>query len=171
MLLLPRTCRANFCAAKLTSFVAFEQLKMPTPRPPLRSRAARSPSAARSRASSHDAARSRPSSRTIGSTSLPLPTLNARTPLPGRSARSTDFNNLSWSETHGKRGGEASVDVRGQARNRDDLLVGAAAGSVHVFVLSGMTWLHQARLTPACEVAGQGRRRSRIRFSRADRPR
>ena len=34
ILLLPRTTRANFCAMKFISFVAFEQLKRPNDEPP-----------------------------------------------------------------------------------------------------------------------------------------
>src|SRR6266498_5524806 len=59
----------NFCATKFISFVALEQLNRPTPSPPFRSRAARRPAAARSRASSQVAARSAPFSRTNGSVS------------------------------------------------------------------------------------------------------
>src|SRR3954451_24317433 len=55
MLLLPRTCRTNFCATKFISLDALEQLDVPTPPPGLRSDAPPSPVAARSRASSHDA--------------------------------------------------------------------------------------------------------------------
>src|SRR5919201_6637304 len=71
----------NFCDAKFISFEAFEQLNRPTPSPPFRSTAARSPAAARSRASSHVALRRLPSSRTIGSVSRDCPSV---TPLPPR---------------------------------------------------------------------------------------
>jgi hypothetical protein len=47
------TTRANFCAMKFISFVAFEQLKSPNVCGPLRVTAARKPSAARLSASSH----------------------------------------------------------------------------------------------------------------------
>src|SRR6059036_631494 len=63
----------NFCATKFISFVAFEQLNRPTPSPPFRSRAARMPAEARSRASSQVAARSAPFSRTNGSVSRVRP--------------------------------------------------------------------------------------------------
>src|SRR6266508_2436184 len=63
----------NFCATKFISFVALEQLHRPTPSPPFRSRAARSPAAARSRASSQVVARSAPFSRTNGSVSRVRP--------------------------------------------------------------------------------------------------
>ena len=57
MLLLPSTTRANFWAAKLTSLVAFEQLKRPNVVGPCASIAARKPVAARSSASSQVAGR------------------------------------------------------------------------------------------------------------------
>src|SRR3954464_8973018 len=60
MLLLPRTARLNFCAAKLTSLVAFEQLKVPNVVGPCAAFAALNPAAARSSASSHVAGRSSP---------------------------------------------------------------------------------------------------------------
>src|SRR5678815_1441861 len=65
-LLLPKTCRANFDARKLTSFVDLEQLNIPVAVRPFLARLRRNPSAARSRASSQDAGRSRPLSRTRG---------------------------------------------------------------------------------------------------------
>src|SRR3954468_20843807 len=68
----------NFCAAKFISFVAFEQLNMPTPFPPFRSCAARSPSAARSSASDQVAVRRAPFSRTSGSVRRTWPFLIAR---------------------------------------------------------------------------------------------
>ena len=64
-----RTTRENFCAAKLSSFVAFEQLKRPGHRA-LRPRAFRKPAAARSSASSQLASLSSPPSRTSGCVSL-----------------------------------------------------------------------------------------------------
>src|SRR4051812_3103751 len=71
MLLLPRTCRESFWAAKLTSLVAFEQLKTPMggrSAPGREARAARKPATVRSSASSHVAGRSSPPfvSRTRG---------------------------------------------------------------------------------------------------------
>src|SRR5207253_8940607 len=72
MLLLPRTTRESFCAAKLTSLVAFEQLKIPigarsAPAARLASAAWR-PATVRSSASSQVAGRSSPPfvSRTRG---------------------------------------------------------------------------------------------------------
>src|SRR3990172_6813015 len=65
----------NFWATKFISFVAFEQLNRPTPQPGLRSEAARSPAAARSRASSQVAVCRAPSVRTIGSVSRTSPFL------------------------------------------------------------------------------------------------
>src|SRR5438874_3218804 len=53
MLLLPSTARLNFCAAKLTSLVAFEQLKTPNVVGPWAALAALNPSTVRWRASSH----------------------------------------------------------------------------------------------------------------------
>src|SRR3954451_6627924 len=61
MLLLPRTWRESFWAAKLTSLVAFEQLKTPMgarSAPGREARAARKPATVRSSASSHVAGRS-----------------------------------------------------------------------------------------------------------------
>src|SRR3989304_510669 len=66
MLLLPRTTRANFCAMKFISLVAFEQLKRPNDEPPCRETAASNPRAARAIASSQLARRSAPFSRTRG---------------------------------------------------------------------------------------------------------
>src|SRR4029078_6680640 len=66
MLLLPKTCRANFDARKLTSLVDFEQLKIPVVGRPWVSRLLRNPSAARSSASSQEAGRRTPLSRTSG---------------------------------------------------------------------------------------------------------
>src|SRR6185369_8949877 len=68
MLLLPRTVRLNFCAAKLTSLVALLQLKVPNVVEPCAAFAARNPSTVRSSASSHVAGRSSPPfvSRTRG---------------------------------------------------------------------------------------------------------
>src|SRR2546430_5908392 len=63
-LFVPSTTRANFCVAKFSSFVAFEQLKSPVIAPS--SSALRKPAAARSSASSQLASRSAPSSRTSG---------------------------------------------------------------------------------------------------------
>src|SRR5919197_1509415 len=74
----------NFCDAKFISFEAFEQLNRPTPSPPFRSTAARSPAAARSRASSHVAIRRVPLSRTIGSVSRDCPYVMRRFLLTGR---------------------------------------------------------------------------------------
>src|ERR1700748_3770057 len=51
-LLLPNTCRAIFDARKFTSFVDFEQLKIPVAVRPVSRKFRRKPSAARSRASS-----------------------------------------------------------------------------------------------------------------------
>ena len=65
-LLLPKTARANFDARKFTSFVDFEQLKIPVAVLPFFSRLRRNPSAARSRASSQEAGRRTPLSRTKG---------------------------------------------------------------------------------------------------------
>src|SRR5258708_23289001 len=48
MLLLPSTVRLNFCAAKLTSLVAFEQLKVPNVVEPCAALAAPNPSTVRS---------------------------------------------------------------------------------------------------------------------------
>src|ERR1700704_6418202 len=68
MLLLPSTARENFCAAKLTSLVAFEQLKTPNVAGPCAAFAAWNPATVRSRASSQLAGRSDPplESRTRG---------------------------------------------------------------------------------------------------------
>src|SRR5262249_47484343 len=63
-----KTTRANFCVAKFSSFVAFEQEKTPV-RAPAPS-ALRKPAAARSSASSQLASRSSPFSRTRGVVSL-----------------------------------------------------------------------------------------------------
>src|SRR3954465_7204140 len=60
MLLLPSTARLNFCAAKLTSLVAFEQLKTPKVVGPWAAPAAWNPSTVRLRASSHVAGRNSP---------------------------------------------------------------------------------------------------------------
>lgn len=65
-LLLPKTARANFDARKFTSFVDFEQLKIPVAVRPCWARLRRNPSAARSRASSQEAGRRTPLSRTKG---------------------------------------------------------------------------------------------------------
>src|SRR5262249_5974702 len=65
-LLLPKTWRAIFDARKLTSLVDLEQLKIPAAYLPVRSRLRRNPSAARSRASSHEVGRSAPFTRTSG---------------------------------------------------------------------------------------------------------
>jgi branched-chain amino acid aminotransferase len=70
MLLLPATTRANFCAVKLTSFVAFEQLNMPNVFVASRERASAIAAVARSRASSQLAGRNAPPSRTSGSVNL-----------------------------------------------------------------------------------------------------
>src|SRR5258708_8088515 len=71
MLLLPRTCRESFWAAKLTSLVAFEQLKIPIggrSAPGREASAVCTPATVRSSASSHVAGRSSPPfvSRTRG---------------------------------------------------------------------------------------------------------
>jgi hypothetical protein len=66
MLLFPNATRANFPAMKFTSFVAFEQLKIPIEFAPRVARFRRKPSAATSNASSHVASRSLPFSRTSG---------------------------------------------------------------------------------------------------------
>ena len=60
MLLLPRTARLNFCAAKLTSLVALLQLKMPNVDGPWAAFAVLNPATVRSSASSHVAGRSSP---------------------------------------------------------------------------------------------------------------
>src|SRR6185503_2898232 len=72
MLLLPRIVRLNFCAAKLTSLVAFEQLKVPNVVGPWAALAAWNPATVRASASSHDAGRRSPPfvSRTRGWVSL-----------------------------------------------------------------------------------------------------
>src|SRR5262245_5639660 len=67
MLLVPNATRASFCARKFTSFVDFEQLKMPSASGPCASMLRRNPSAARSSASSQLAGRRTPSTRTSGS--------------------------------------------------------------------------------------------------------
>src|SRR3954467_2667310 len=64
MLLLPNATRASFAAMKFTSFVAFEQLKIPSEFSPFASRFRRKPLAATSSASSHVASRRLPLSRT-----------------------------------------------------------------------------------------------------------
>jgi hypothetical protein len=71
MLLLPRTVRENFCAAKFTSLVALEQLNNPNVVGPCCSPAARRPATVRASASSQVAGRRvpaspRPPSRTSG---------------------------------------------------------------------------------------------------------
>src|SRR5258708_1014256 len=66
MLLLPNATRASLPARKFTSFVAFEQLKIPSEFAPRAARFRRNPSAAASRASFHDALRRTPFSRTSG---------------------------------------------------------------------------------------------------------
>src|SRR4029079_10209703 len=66
ILLLPKTCRANFDARKLTSLVDFEQLKIPVVWRPWVAKDFRNPSAARSRASPQEAGRRTPLSRTSG---------------------------------------------------------------------------------------------------------
>jgi hypothetical protein len=58
--------RESFCAMKFTSFVDFEQLKVPSEFGPRASMFRLKPSAARSSASSQVAGRSTPWSRTIG---------------------------------------------------------------------------------------------------------
>src|SRR4029078_10078330 len=65
-LLFPNTDRANFDARKLSSLVAFEQLKIPVAVRPCLDRLRWNPSAARSSASSHDSGHSTPLSRTKG---------------------------------------------------------------------------------------------------------
>src|SRR3954471_10337810 len=65
-LLLPNATLASFPAMKLTSFVALEQLKMPSESGPFVFRFRRNPSAARSSASSQLASRRVPFSRTSG---------------------------------------------------------------------------------------------------------
>src|SRR4051812_18493169 len=67
MLLVPNATRASFCARKFTSFVDFEQLKMPRASDPCASMLRRNPSAARSSASSQLVGRSAPFTRTRGS--------------------------------------------------------------------------------------------------------
>src|SRR3954447_17947993 len=69
MLFVPIATRVNFCAMKLTSFVALEQLSIPYVLGPCASTARRKPEAARSRASSQLAVRRTPLSRTSGSVS------------------------------------------------------------------------------------------------------
>src|SRR3954462_9569843 len=54
-LLLPNATRASLPATKLTSFVAFEQLKIPSAFDPCAARLRRNPSAAASSASFHEA--------------------------------------------------------------------------------------------------------------------
>jgi hypothetical protein len=71
MLFDPITERTNFCARKLTSFEAFEQLNIPNERVVSVAFARPSPAAATSSASSQLAGRSDPFSRTIGSVSRP----------------------------------------------------------------------------------------------------
>jgi hypothetical protein len=71
MLFDPITERTNFCAKKLTSFEAFEQLNIPNERVVSCFRARDKPAAAKSSASSQLAGRSAPFSRTIGSVSRP----------------------------------------------------------------------------------------------------
>lgn len=66
MLCVPKTTRASFCAAKFTSFVDFEQEKMPVEFGPRAAMFRRNPSAAASRATSHDTGVRTPFSRTIG---------------------------------------------------------------------------------------------------------
>src|SRR5687768_14998078 len=66
MLLLPNATRASLPARKFTSFVAFEQLKIPREFGPRASRFRRNPAAATSSASSHVAARNPPLSRISG---------------------------------------------------------------------------------------------------------
>jgi hypothetical protein len=68
MLLLPSTARLNFCAAKLTSLVAFEHEKVPNVSGPWAAFAAAKPATTRVRASSQLAGRSGASfeSRTRG---------------------------------------------------------------------------------------------------------
>src|SRR3989442_11594364 len=88
MLLLPSTWRMNFWATKFTSFVAFEQLNRPTPWPPFRSVAARSPPAARSSASSQLVSRRTPLSLTRGSVSRDCPLLMASSDRLSRPDRS-----------------------------------------------------------------------------------
>ena len=82
MLLLPMTARANFCARKFTSFVAFEQLNIPNERVASCVRARDRPAAAKSSASSQLAGRSVPFSRTSGSVSRPRYFANQSPPLP-----------------------------------------------------------------------------------------
>ena len=60
---LRKAMRASFCARKFTSFVDFEQLKMPKVAGPWAATAFEMPSAARCRASSHEAGRRTPFSR------------------------------------------------------------------------------------------------------------
>src|SRR5215207_761377 len=69
MLLLPRTVRENFWAAKLTSLVDLLQLKSPNVLEPCAAPAARSPAAARSSASSQVAGRRMPVRRSPSRTS------------------------------------------------------------------------------------------------------
>ena len=66
MLFVPITWRANFCARKFISFVAFEHEKMPNDVEASAARAAAKPDAARSSASSQLAGRKAPPSRTSG---------------------------------------------------------------------------------------------------------
>src|ERR1035437_1953805 len=66
MLWVPNATRESFCARKFTSFVDFEQLKIPSAFGPRASMFRRNPSAARSSASSHVAGRSTTLSRTSG---------------------------------------------------------------------------------------------------------
>ena len=66
MLCEPNATRASFCAAKFTSFVDFEQEKMPVEFGPRAAMFRRKPSAAASRATSHDTGFRTPPSRTIG---------------------------------------------------------------------------------------------------------
>jgi hypothetical protein len=71
MLFDPITERTNFCARKLTSFDALEQLNIPNERVASCVRARASPAAATSSASSQLAGRSTPFSRTSGSVNRP----------------------------------------------------------------------------------------------------
>ena len=64
---MPNATRASFCAAKFTSFVDFEQENIPVEFGPRAAMFRRNPSAAASRATSHDVGVSLPFTRTIGS--------------------------------------------------------------------------------------------------------
>src|SRR5919204_3243488 len=84
MLFDPMTWRANFCATKFISFVAFEHENMPKDDRAPASRARSSPAAARASASSHEVSRSSPPpSRTSGTVNLVLALISHLLPAFG----------------------------------------------------------------------------------------